>query len=629
MPSRTSCRFLGALLLLGGCAAPLPPADGAAGNAEAPIIAALSTNQAAVGDEVRLSGSGFPSLNDGWVDVTFSGTFQPDGGGPTEPVDLTIPLQADSSGDLVWQSFGAYRVPFSQTGDQIGVFHGTVSAKNRYFDGRSLSTPAGEELPLTFTVQPSLVVKDFRAEDTTWVADCAVPAANAINLVPYGMRVAAVGFEPYDFEYFISEGLIVDGNVAQGVTHIRYPTEPGENQHATLMQFAPVPANVDGYAVGIRVRAEGLDGVTREITYPFTVRRPLQVYFTGPEKIAKIYPPEPVSGCIPGGPSSVEVAYSESHSETRSRSIQHTVNQGWENTYTQQTTAMNGGSTMEGDTSTRSSNVTQTDTRSSGLDTNTTNSFSATDGRTRVNNIQFTQSDSNSYGWSVNDTTSTQLSQESGLNVETGASGTVGGSILVADASATAHLNVANEAKTGFVNGSEQAQGSNGSQMVDKTSSSGATNGQTQAQTEAQARAEGHHWDLTQSYAEQNGYSDAQTFQQGRSWSEAESQSQAIAATMGTSDTELLSVSTTDSHSLNTTAHVWAGQYGVWYRQTTRLVRQADLVAYDLCGNAAKVGTMSLDDWAWAPDLALGSSCPPPSNLPPAECRISPCSGGG
>lgn len=72
---------------------------------------------------------------------------------------------------------------------------------------------------------------------------------------------------------------------------------------------------------------------------------------------------------------------------------------------------------------------------------------------------------------------------------------------------------------------------------------------------------------------------------------------------------------------------VIAGTYGVFYRQTMRLVRRAALVTYNLCGNAKVVGDVDIEDWAWSPDLALGESCPPlpESNLPRAQCLIPPC----
>lgn len=76
-------------------------------------------------------------------------------------------------------------------------------------------------------------------------------------------------------------------------------------------------------------------------------------------------------------------------------------------------------------------------------------------------------------------------------------------------------------------------------------------------------------------------------------------------------------------------AHVIAGTWGVFYRQTVRMIRRASIVTYDLCGAGDVVGEVDLEDWTWASDLALGEACPPlpRSNLPRARCDLPPCSG--
>ncbi len=89
------------------------------------------------------------------------------------------------------------------------------------------------------------------------------------------------------------------------------------------------------------------------------------------------------------------------------------------------------------------------------------------------------------------------------------------------------------------------------------------------------------------------------------------------------------SASSSDFISRGFGGHVVAGTYGVFYRQSMRLVRRAAVVTYNQCGAATVVADIDFTDWAWSPDLALGESCPPlpQTNLPPAECLIPPCSG--
>jgi hypothetical protein len=110
-------------------------------------------------------------------------------------------------------------------------------------------------------------------------------------------------------------------------------------------------------------------------------------------------------------------------------------------------------------------------------------------------------------------------------------------------------------------------------------------------------------------------------------WSQAVSQSETASQTVEQSGTEVMRVRSSNSESLNFSAELLPMKYGVFYRQTTRLVRRIEVVAYDLCGNWTEVGTMHLSDYTWAPDLAMGDSCPPfpESNLSSAQCFISPC----
>ena len=97
----------------------------------------------------------------------------------------------------------------------------------------------------------------------------------------------------------------------------------------------------------------------------------------------------------------------------------------------------------------------------------------------------------------------------------------------------------------------------------------------------------------------------------------------------GTGESFSWEVSSTEAIARGFGGRVLPQTYGVFYRQTLRLLRRAVLVTYNQCGAAEVVGEVDFTDWAWSPDLALGSSCPPlpESNLPEAECIISPCSG--
>jgi len=115
----------------------------------------------------------------------------------------------------------------------------------------------------------------------------------------------------------------------------------------------------------------------------------------------------------------------------------------------------------------------------------------------------------------------------------------------------------------------------------------------------------------------------------GMSTSEATSGSVGMNWGMGGSTST--SVSTSNSIDRNFSRQIIAGRYGVWYRQTVKLLRRAAIISYNQCGQAQKVGDVNVIDWAWSPDLAQGTSCGaelPPSNLPPAQCYVpSECDG--
>ena len=90
-------------------------------------------------------------------------------------------------------------------------------------------------------------------------------------------------------------------------------------------------------------------------------------------------------------------------------------------------------------------------------------------------------------------------------------------------------------------------------------------------------------------------------------------------------------VSSTEQLSRDFSADVIAGTYGVFYRQTVRMMRRAALVTYNLCGIANVIGDVEFEDWNWSADMGLGQACPPlpQSNLPEAQCLLSPCTGEG
>jgi len=128
-----------------------------------------------------------------------------------------------------------------------------------------------------------------------------------------------------------------------------------------------------------------------------------------------------------------------------------------------------------------------------------------------------------------------------------------------------------------------------------------------------------------------NSRTNSQNRTEGLNASETTTDTNSVSESMGGSAGETFSWSVSSAQTVGNgfSGTVIADTFGVFYRQTVRLRRSAALVAYNQCGAAAVVADVEFDDYEFAPDLALGSSCPPlpESNLPQAECLISPCAG--
>lgn len=78
-------------------------------------------------------------------------------------------------------------------------------------------------------------------------------------------------------------------------------------------------------------------------------------------------------------------------------------------------------------------------------------------------------------------------------------------------------------------------------------------------------------------------------------------------------------VSSSNSKGLNISGQIMPGNYGVFYRQTTKLYRIGKIVGRNKCGQTVDLGEAILTDWLFTPELATGPKCIPQSRLPKAE----------
>ena len=78
------------------------------------------------------------------------------------------------------------------------------------------------------------------------------------------------------------------------------------------------------------------------------------------------------------------------------------------------------------------------------------------------------------------------------------------------------------------------------------------------------------------------------------------------------------SMTTTNSKSLNISGQILPGEWGAFYRQTTRIHRVGKIIIRNKCGVEKMAGDAILSDWLYTPDLATSTSCPPKTHLPAA-----------
>lgn len=395
-----------------------------------------------------------------------------------------------------------------------------------------------------------------------------------------------------------------------------------------------MPNNVIEYGASISVDTDATDGMPRSLFVPVVVRRIIDVYFDEASQIGQIFPPEPVSACIPGGPSSVMTEYSETTSETRTRGTQRALSRGWESSYGTSHQVSYNASTTVGFSETRSSSVTTANTNMVGGSTMVSDLFSDTSGRMSATTASWNNTEGDMVSWGVGHEDSltrarrytiegrAEVNGEVNGELNGGIPGVIGGEVGTRVGGSVA---LGGGTTWGRDTGTRDSIMSGGGTMSMRSVGGSRTMGEMLSTTRARTYADQRSWGQSQTYSETTGFNTTRSLSRTESFGEALTTSQGVSESLGTTETEILTVSTTESESLRTSAWVWAGQYGMWYRQAVRLVRIGSVVAYDLCGNGTEVGTVQLEDWAWAPDLAIGEMCPPPSNLPAAECRVPPC----
>ena len=652
---RTTISFLSALIILGlvaGCGDTTKDVK----DTTIPRVAGLSTTDLVVGQTVYVAGENF--LNDsefGYTELVFEGMFIRDDNVVEDAQFTTRPLfdgtfeEDGFLGDvpvdegtaiLRWSRFGPYKVPFSAEGNRIGTFKGTVTARNVLTDGTVLEQEDPTEV--TIQVKPSIIIRRFEPfvgyqEDGTPIyANCGAPALRALNNLPYILEVEVVGYEA-DFIKYQFEGI----NGQSGVIEVNRKLDGattdmiGDPDSGKLIVFNDVPADDSFYYAGIRITATRNDGDGFvETALPVGVHRPMEFLLTkGAARPAQYYEPVPVSGCMPGSLDN-SVTYQETKSETRQNSVSVSLSKSW----TSSQSVSQSENWSEGiSESTTISNSSSEDWSHSEAET-ASESYGVSMNHSDSQSASFESSDGETYAWSFNQgTENTDMQTKTGelygevstaVNVEVSAEGSVPGFAKVGGkVGSTVGASVGG--KTGSAVGQTSGVSTNeGSSMGSLTSTSegyGSTTTDSTGESLDQSYALTSQDQIGGSNQQSEATSNSKVYTLGGSGGMTEAVSKGEQETWA--ETWVNSESYTTS--MGYSGKIPVNRYGVWYRQTVRYTRQAQVYSYNLCGVRELMGNLTFNEWQWSVDLAWGPDCGgtvlPETDLPQAECVIPPC----
>jgi hypothetical protein len=627
MRGLTRSSLLIAALALGACAEAEQP-TAPAGLTGVPQPVGFSTDSLVVGETLAVYGLNLVDESGVAPRLHFNGTYRTDKGA-VEQVDLALTPIADGEVTVDGQTFDVLRIsrfgpfsnPFSRD-DRPGVFAGTITITGTDTNGVSYSATSSRALSLQ--VQPSLLIDELQPID----ADCGQAAVRGLPGVPYRITVRPAGIQAVRFVYKLAE---VNGQSLHTIEHT-YDVPVGTDSVGVdeIVVFNDVGPDDQAYVSAIRIEAYDANGTMVETGVPLGIHRAVEVTYDGSRDIAERYEPTPVSGCIPGSINS-RVTYAEQRAETRQRSVAMTVSNSWSNsTGRTDTTNLREGISV-GESHSRSLEGSEREEERLSETVGVTYNDSAS------NNVSFSETDGESWSWNMR-----QGESESEYNDRmTNAYGSVNGSVTVgaevegsvpgfAKASGSVETTVGARmgGSVGWSNGASQTNTRDEGYSMGGNSSTSRNFGSTT--TEGRARS------VNEAYAlgrgSQRSVTDREQLDSTHTWDFNESASSSNIVREGVTEAQTLTLVESSSHSTLTqfSGTIPRNQFGIFYRQTTRWVRRAEVRSYNMCGLARHMGELQFNEWTWAPDLALGATCdaaPPKSNLPEATCFVSPCGG--
>ncbi len=516
--------------------------------------------------------------------------------------------------------FGPFGNPFSES-DRPGTFEGTVGFVAELSDG--VVVESNGKTPVTLDVGPSIVIERFEPLE----AGCGAPALRALAGLAYQMDVRAVGIKPVRFIYQVSRVNDAPGTV-EFVHDFNGPTDRDSLGVDEAIIFNPIPADQQFYAAGIRVIAEDAEGRQVETALPMSVHRPIEIVHSGKRELAERYTPVPVSSCTPGS-IGTQVTYSETRTEYRQQSVSITINQSW----SQQNGTGRTESWQEGisEGQSRSRSLGGTDRE----EERAQETYGVSYGTSEANSMNYSTTDGESWSWSRRESEGNteyedQLDRVYGDGSWSGTVGVEGSGSVPGFAKVTGSASTTVGVRAGGSIGNTEGQSRTRTSDRGFTMSGNSSETRGYGSTVTDTTSENVSGTYALSRARQRSFEDREARSETRTYDFANAASQNEVVSQGMSEAEQR---TWQSSSSDQTVQAFTGfiprsKVGIFYRQTTRWVRRAEVRSYDQCGLAEHLGELQFNEWTWAPDLAIGDSCdsqPPPTNLESAACFIEPC----
>jgi hypothetical protein len=421
----------------------------------------------------------------------------------------------------------------------------------------------------------------------------------------------------------------------------------------------PMPdGSVFAYNMLLVVEATDVHGNSVATTLVMYTQNPLSFYYDGRYQLAQLYEPEPVSSCMPGGPNSRSVQYSDTNTQSESRQLTTTISQSFMNGVTHMTsdTLNNSWSTSDGQTYTAAVQDTSGWQNSSAV--GLSNNQSTANAMGWQNTQSMGTSGQNQFSWGINQAqnlgngvtvswsndTGNSGGNESNNKISIGADGkTEGGWDLGPDIKQTEGASGGYEAQgkatsgtsTGSSSGgnNQNTQSNTGGWSLGGQSSVGQSYGNSQQLNGTTTNTSG----VTNSVLDTNQVSGSTATTDTTQASHLDtigggtqmqtSNGTSASESHGTQNSDAWTVTSQESIGQNYSGQIVADTFGVFYRQMARYTREAFVLEYDKCGDAEVVGKVTLQDFMWGVDLALNNQCPPmpPTNFPQSQCFMPPC----